>query len=425
MTIHTVAAGETLTGIAAGYGVSLPRLIADNGLDPTLTLVPGQTLVILYPEEIYLTEPGDTLESIAARFGTTRNGLLRNNPQLKGDPEVIPGDELVLSFTDRRQGPVTVNGYAYPFIDPALLRYTLPYLSDLGVFSYGFEEDGSLVVPRDGPLLAVARDYGIPPVLVFTTLSRAGTFRSELAGVLFRDMALQETVIRRLIAVMEEKGYAGIDVDFEFVPKGSGPEFVAFVERLADRTRAAGKFTAVALAPKTSAEQPGLLYEGHDYAGLGAAADRVLLMTYEWGYTYGPPLAVAPLPSVRRVIEFGVSQIPRDKILMGIPNYGYDWPLPYERGVTVARSVGNEEAVDIARRYRAEIRFDEYARAPFFTYTDGAGTGHEVWFEDARSIRDKLALIPEYGLLGAGYWTVMRPFPGNWTVLNALYELRQ
>jgi spore germination protein len=136
-------------------------------------------------------------------------------------------------------------------------------------------------------------------------------------------------------------------------------------------------------------------------------------------------MAVAPLNRVREVLEFGVTQMPPGKIFMGIPNYGYDWPLPFVRGETKARTIGVVEAVDIARRYGAEIQFDSVAQSPFFTYTDENGTAHEVWFEDARSIQRKLALIPELGLRGASYWTIMRPFPQNWAVLNALYNIRQ
>jgi spore germination protein len=148
-------------------------------------------------------------------------------------------------------------------------------------------------------------------------------------------------------------------------------------------------------------------------------------MTYEWGYTYGPPLAVAPIEPVKRVIEYALTEIPAEKILMGIPNYGYDWTLPYVQGESRAESISNVEAVELARRYGAEILFDEEAKAPYFNYTDENGREHQVWFEDAESIDAKLRLINQYGLKGAGYWNLMRPFPENWAVLNNLYDIVQ
>lgn len=424
MLIHVVTPGETISGIAARYGVSPERLITDNALAPDRPPVVGQALVILFPDRIHTVQAGETLTAIAVEYGTSVDQLLRNNPQLGGLPLLQVGDVLAIDFMQEKQGTLSVNGYAYPFIDPNVLRVTLPYLTTLSIFSYGFEPDGTLIPADDEALLEAARMYGTGAVLVLTTLSREGNFRSELADILLTDPAVQEQLISNLLAVMVEKGYAGVDVDFEFIPPQNTEAFVAFVQNLTARTNALGLFTTVALAPKTSATQAGLLYEAHDYAALGAAANSVLLMTYEWGYTYGPPMAVAPLNQVRRVVEFGVTQIPPGKIDLGIPNYGYDWPLPYVRGETRARTIGNVEAVNIARRYGAQIQFDELAQSPYFYYTDDNGTEHVVWFEDARSIERKLALAAEFGLHGVGYWTVMRWFPQNWAVLNTMYTLR-
>ena len=134
-------------------------------------------------------------------------------------------------------------------------------------------------------------------------------------------------------------------------------------------------------------------------------------------------MAVAPLPNVRQVLDYAITEIPRQKIYLGIPNYGYDWPLPFVQGTTRARSLSNQAAVELAVRYGAVIRYDQTAQSPWFEYTASNGTPHVVWFEDARSMSAKLRLIAEYGLYGAGYWNLMRPYPQGWTVLDALYEV--
>ena len=135
-------------------------------------------------------------------------------------------------------------------------------------------------------------------------------------------------------------------------------------------------------------------------------------------------MAVAPLPNVRQVVEYALTEIPAEKIWLGVPNYGYDWPLPFQQGQTKATSISSQQAVALARRYGVDIKYDARAQSPWFRYTDESGGVHEVWFEDARSIQAKLALIPEYGLFGAGYWNLMRPFPQNWLVLSSLYRIR-
>ena len=213
-------------------------------------------------------------------------------------------------------------------------------------------------------------------------------------------------------------------VDFEYILAQDRDAFTAFVWNVADTMRANGFHTSVALAPKTSAGQTGLLYEGKDYRALGEAADHVLLMTYEWGYTYGPPMAVAPLNKVRQVVEYALTEIPANKIDLGIPNYGYDWPLPYERGVTVANTINNIQAVRIAVEKGAEIQFNEVSMSPFFGYEEN-GIAHEVWFEDVRSLNAKFNLIEQYNLRGCGYWQIMQWFRANWLLLqNRFYILK-
>lgn len=134
-------------------------------------------------------------------------------------------------------------------------------------------------------------------------------------------------------------------------------------------------------------------------------------------------MAVAPIANVRAVLDYAVTEIPRDKLLLGLPNYGYDWPLPFVQGTTRANSISSQQAIELAIRYRIAIQYDETAQAPFFHYTDEDGTVHEVWFEDARSLDAKLRLIAEYNFAGAGIWNLMRPFSQLWQVMDSLYEI--
>ena len=228
--------------------------------------------------------------------------------------------------------------------------------------------------------------------------------------------SLQDQVLDSLLGVMLEKGYLGLDADFEYIEEKDREAFFRFLGNARDRLHQYGLFLHVDLAPKTSAQQPGLLYAAHDYGVIGAIADSVLLMTYEWGYAYGPPMAVAPLPQVEAVLRYGITEIPAWKIQMGIPNYGYDWILPYEQGRR-ATTVGNQEAVLLAALVGAEIQFDPVAQAPNFQYTR-AGEQHQVWFEDARSIQAKLRLARDLGLAGGAYWNLLRPFAQNWALLS-------
>lgn len=423
MTIHVVSPGDTLTSVAGAAGISVEKLAADNGLAPTAALAVGQALLILVPAESYTIRAGDTLAAVSRQTGVSLNELWQNNPQLNGSTDLHPGDVLAVRYPDPPQEALTVSGYAYPFIDRTLLRRTLPYLTWLTVFTYGFTPEGELIQPDDAEIVAIAREYGVAPVLLLSTLTDEGTFSNELASALLRDPALQDQLLTRLLAVMLEKGYRGMDIDFEYVLPQDADAYARFVQTAADRLRDAGYFTVVSLAPKTSADQPGLLYEAHDYAALGAAADYAFLMTYEWGYTYGPAMAVAPLNKVEQVLSYAVTAVAPDKLLMGIPNYAYDFTLPFVAGESRARSLGNLAAAELAVEKRADILFDPVAKAPFFRYTGEDGAVHEVWFEDARSVDASLSLLRQFVLTGAGYWNIMRWFPQNWLILSRRFRI--
>ncbi len=424
MEIHIVKPGDTLYGLAAIYGVPQSQISLDNGLNGQ-SLVPGQALVIRFPQVTHIVRPGDTLLAVTRRYGVSLRELWQNNPILGGGTDIWPGETLVISYRQAPGPAIFVNAYAYPNISPALLRSTVPYLSYLTPFTYGFTPSGELVDLNDAALIAAARRAGTAPLMHLSTLTQDGGFSNELAHLLLNDVDLQARLTANLITALRTKGYRGLDVDFEYVFSEDARAYAAFLASLTRRLNPLGYPVIAALAPKTSATQRGALYEGHDFAAIGAAVNQVLLMTYEWGYTYGPPMAVAPLPNVRQVVEYALTEIPAGKIWLGVPNYGYDWPLPYAQGETKATSISSQQAVALARRYGAEIQFDQRAQAPFFRYIDEDGREHEIWFEDARSIRAKLALIPEYGLIGAGYWNLMRDFPQNWMVLSSLYQIRQ
>lgn len=422
MTIHVVQPGQTLFGIAEDYGTAVGLIAQWNGLRPPYGLAVGQSLLILEPTQIYTVQAGDTLSSISQKTGLSLLTLWRNNPGLGGRDRIYPGQTLVLAYRDAPQRQIEVNGYAYPFVDPEILRAILPYSTYLTPFTYGIREDGGLVPLEDGPLIALARQYSAAPLMHLSTLTEDGTFSTARGTSLLSSADLRANTVEEVLRVIEERGYRGLDLDFEFLGKENAAPYAGFAAQLRAGVNALGYPLITALAPKTSETQPGLLYEGHDYRAIAENSDAVLLMTYEWGYTYGPPMAVAPIHAVRRVLDFAVTQMPREKMLLGFPNYGYDWTLPFEAGNSRARSISNEEAVALAVRNGAEINYDETALTPWFTYTrDGAA--HEVWFEDARSTLAKYNLVTEYAMRGIGFWNFMRPFAVGFSLLHAMFEI--
>ncbi|SFR92083.1 LysM peptidoglycan-binding domain-containing protein [Anaeromicropila populeti] len=240
MVIYVVKPGDTITSIAQAYNVTAEQLITDNELTDPTNLVVGQTIVIL------------------------------------NTAEGIPADSF---------GEMSINGYAYPFIDREVLTKTLPYLTYLTLFTYGFTEQGELIPIEDQEIINLARQNGVAPIMLISTLTEEGIFNNQLANTLLNNEQIQDTLINNILANMKAKNYYGLDIDFEYILPGDREAFAAFVTKVRERLNAEGYIVITALAPKTSGAQPGLLYESHDYPAIGEATNYALLMTYEWGYT--------------------------------------------------------------------------------------------------------------------------------------------
>ena len=377
--------------------------------------------------EIYVVKSGDTVDSIAESYGVAVSSVIYNN-QLSYPYPLAVGQALLISAGEPSAPsyPAWVNGYAYPFIQQDVLSETLPYLSSLSVFSYGFTTDGELIAPRqdDSFMINAALMEGVRPVLTLTPLGPDGNFNNYLITSVVNNQEAKDNLLANLLETVQAKNFQGVDIDFEYIRPEDRIPFADFVADVRNYLSPYGYHVSVALAPKVSDSQAGLLYEGKDYRLLGEAADSVLLMTYEWGYTYGPPMAVAPVNKVRQVVEYAVTRIEPSKIDLGIPNYGYDWTLPFVQGTSRATTVSNQQAVQIAIEAGVPIQFDEVAMSPYFRYEKN-GQQHEVWFEDVRSYREKFSLLPAYGLRGMGYWQIMRFFRPNWLLLEDTFQIQK
>ncbi|GGC78304.1 germination protein [Thalassobacillus devorans] len=469
MRIHVAASGDTLWAVARRYGTDMNQIILANQLDNPDVLVVGQALVIPEQGREYVVQPGDTLWAIAQRFGVPLQELAQvnqiTNPALifVGDMLVLPyfpyrvrqGDTLwqiarrfgtsmdrivqvnqisnpaMLSvgqvlYIPREQRPVTeINAYITKTGEEGrsevlALGRNFTYLSP---FTYSIREDGTITEMREILVLEAARATGVAPLLVLTNF-RDRSFDSDIAATILRSPELKETLITNIIETMEEKGYTGLNIDFEYVYPEDRENYNDFLRRTVARLRPAGYTVSTALAPKESADQAGLLYEAHDYAAHGEILDFVVIMTYEWGWAGGEPWAIAPINKVRDVLDYAVTEIPPAKIMMGIPLYGRDWKIPWQQG-TFARTVSPKEAVQLAARYGVNIQYDEEYQSPFFRYVDASGQEHEVWFEDARSMQAKYETIKEYGLRGGSYWVLGSPFPQNWPVLRNNFTIEK
>ena len=424
MIIHVVKNGENLYQISKIYGVPYNKIASDNELTNPTQLVAGQTLVILQGSRKHKILPGQSLYMIAKIYGVTIADLYAANPILNSSIIIHSGEIINIPSSTRKLGPIEVNAYALPGTDMDVLTKTLPSLTYLSIFSHQVQANGTLKGINDVPLIQAARKAKVAPMMVMTNLKEGGGFDSALAHTILTNENIQNTLLNNIITTLKSKNYYGLDIDLEYIYPEDRENYNNFLRKVVSSLKKIGYPVTTALAPKPSGDIKGLLYEAHDYPVHGALATHVILMTYEWGYTAGPPLAVSPLNEVRKILNYAVTVIPSKKIFMGIPNYGYDWTLPYVKG-TSATALGNVEAVDLARKVHASIQYDYTSQAPFFNYYDSNGKQHVVWFEDARSMNAKLRTANEYNLGGVSYWTIGKYFPQAWLIQNSLYDVKK
>jgi spore germination protein len=422
--IHVVKSGENLYGISKLYGVSYNKVASDNELTNPAELVVGQTLVILQGTRKHKVLPGQSLYSIAKMYGVTLSNLYAANPGITSSTPIYVGQIINIPPSTQKFGSLEVNGYALPGMNMDVLAKTLPNLTYLSIFSYQILPNGTLTGINDVPLIEAARRAKVAPMMVVTNLKTGGGFDSNIAHTILTNESVQNTLLDNIISTLKNKNYYGLALDIEYIFPEDREKYNSFLRKTVTRLKPLGYIVTTALAPKPSGDIKGLLYEAHDYPVHGALASHVILMTYEWGYTAGPAMAVAPINLVKGILDYAVTVIPSKKIFMGIPNYGYDWTLPFVQGST-ATALGNVAAVDLARKVHASIQYDYTAQAPFFNYYDAAGKRHEVWFEDARSMNAKLRTANAYNLGGVSYWTIGKYFPQAWLVQNSLFDIKK
>ncbi|MBD8032169.1 MULTISPECIES: LysM peptidoglycan-binding domain-containing protein [Solibacillus] len=426
MQIHVVQPGESLWGIAQAYGTTIQNIVDANQIPEPNRLVVGQALVIPVNGQYYIVQPGDSLWSIGQRFnvnyltlaqvnGLSPNALLMIGTRLYIPPAAKTSAEI-FAYVEPRGDEVSellVNQ----------VRETSPYLTYLALFSYEAGRDGSLKAPVIAPLPSLAAENNASIAMAITNLEDY-QFSSELARDIFQSKAVQNLLFDNIIAEAKRIGnVSDIHFDFERIPGDQREAYNNFLRSAVERMHAEGYTVSTALAPKSSANQPGEWTVGHDYRAHGEIVDFVMLMTYEWGYSAGPPLAVSPLPQVEQVVQYALTEIPANKILLGQNLYGYDWTLPFVQGGEYAEALSPQRAIEIAKRYNAAIQYDYTAQAPYFNYYDEQGRSHIVWFEDARSIQAKFNLVKRLNLRGVGYWKLGLPFPQNWQLIGSNFNV--
>lgn len=420
MDIYVVKPNDTIYSIAAKYDVSPRKLIQDNQLDYPNKLIPGQTIVIVYPKQTYIVKQGDTLESIAKENNVSQMQLLKNNPFLSDTP-LKPGDVLTISYDTT--GIMRTNGYIYPYVDRNIYKKTLPSLTYITIYNYKTNADGDVVsFYDDTEVVQIAKDYGTIPLFMATTLSAQGEPDTEAVYSLLLNETYFNHFVDNSIAIMKQKGYLGLNIVFNYMNPNSLELYSNIVLKLKEILEQNNFLFFITINPNTRFEENQLTFDRIDYSVLNNMVENITFLQFIWGTNYGPPLPVNSVERLKPFLEYITSIMPSDKISIGNSVISYDWPLPYVPGVTYANSLSINSALRLALEEGTVIQFDEPSQSPYFNYSSNS-TEHIVWTVDARSIQALVNLVREYKLEGAGFWNLMIYAAQLWLVIDSQFDI--
>ncbi|MDR1616123.1 MAG: hypothetical protein LBR98_03840 [Syntrophomonadaceae bacterium] len=232
------------------------------------------------------------------------------------------------------------------------------------------------------------------------------------ADALHELLSVKENRARLIAALTKlayEKGYDGINIDFESIRNADRDNFSTFLSEL-KTALGRDKLLSVAVFARTAADTWGTPY---DYPAIGGIADQVIVMAYDYSYVNSDPGPIAPLWWVQNVADYMEKQMDRKKIILGVPTYGYDWPED-SSGSTVTLNRLNK----IMQTYKVQSDFDLKSQSPYHTYYDENGVYHEIWMENRQSLTAKIDLSLQKQLGGIAFWRIGTGFDDLYKILE-------
>lgn len=423
MEIYVVQPNDTIYTIASKFNVPARKIISDNELDLPLQLVPGQTIVIVYPKETYITKEGDTIKSIAREHKISQMQLLRNNPFLSEYP-IIPGETLTISYNTT--GKLTTSGYIYPYINKQVLIKTLPYLTYLTIYNYRVIDKGKIICYADDEkVVKLTNEYGTIPLMMVTTLSAQGDPDIETAYSILLNEEYQNTFVEDAVNFMTKKGYLGINVVFNYMNQASIHLHIKMITKLKEKIKDFGFLLFVTINPNTKYSSNEKNFDKVDYNAISPYISGIIFLPFIWGTNYGPPVPVNSIQTLQSNVDYAINLVPSDKILIGISLISFDWLLPYVPGTSYSNSLSISSALRLAYDTGSIIQFDKKSQSPYFHYVQGISSNHIVWSVDARTIDALMKLISNYHLNGAGFWNLMIYTPQLWLIINSQFEIEK
>ena len=284
---------------------------------------------------------------------------------------------------------------------------------------YHSRADGSVKPEGENlDLLARAKSQGVRVLMTVTNRkNHLSPFDPEMAATILATPEKRKQHIDALMRICLEKGYDGIDLDWEMMKVADRDRFSSFVEELAQRLHAEKKLLSIAVFPKTSEPGEWDSQKSEDYKRIGAAVDEFKIMTYSFSGPWSKPGPQAPLDWADEVLSFAETVVKPSKIAMGVPFFGFEW-VGDEANTAYLRDV-----LKLQQRYLVETRRDGASKELRATYQDDKRLRHTFYVMDERALEAKLDLVVKDHpkIAGIAIWVMGDEESGFWDVIQQTF----
>lgn len=419
MAVYVVQKEDNIASISKKFDISSDTIVAANFLKNPSALAIGQALII--PErgcKLITVKSSDTLESISREYNISVQSIKSVNPSIAYKNELFPGQLIIIPGIKTKHGTIEVNGFVFKNTTEKSILPLLPSLTYLSIFSYRVRSNGNLIRINDSKLIDLSLKNNVAPIMVVSE----NEVSNNIATIIKNETS-RNALIFNIASIIKEKNYYGVNLCFKNLSHTKFPEYYLFISELRDKL---GKEPIIIDTVMHGNEVK--LVDSNELKVTSSIksniANRTIFRTFRNNFLDNPPSALSPLGAVAKTISTALETFKSSKIMIGLANYACDWVLPFKSGNS-PKLFSNSEAVRIAYKNKSIIQFDTTSKSPFFNYYDSEHKQHIVWFENVKSMENKLSLISRYNLCGVSLIFTEKEFDQNLMLLNSMFEIKK
>lgn len=303
-----------------------------------------------------------------------------------------------------------VENYQDDPVGKIVLSKNLGSINTVIPFSYKVDQYGAISGRHYSNPFALAKSAGAQTLALINNI-RGSNFNSNTIHRMLSSAGSRSRAVNGIARLLVEKGYQGVNIDFENVPAGDRIYLTAFFRELASVLRPKNLLVTASVPAKTYDERSVAHSGAFDYQAIAPYLDKVMIMTYDEHYAGGDPGPVASLPWVEKVIKYALQSFPPKKVVLGIAAYGYDWS--WSKG----KALNYNGIQNLIKSHQIAPKWHSVYKVPYFTYKSW-GVTHQVWYENSYSTSFKVDLVNKYGLKGVAVWRLGYEDPNIWSIIR-------